>query len=53
MNRTAAIAVLSFIILLIGFATWQFYAGNLEAGMSALPFLVIIYLYLVNQRKNR
>jgi len=52
MTRPAAIVMLCFIIILVAFATWQFYVGNLEAGMSALPFLVIVYLFMVNRRKR-
>ena len=52
MNRPAALVMLCFVIFLVVFATWQFYQGNLEAAMSTLPFLVIVYLFMVNQRKR-
>jgi hypothetical protein len=52
MTRFTAIVMLCFIIILVAFATWQFYVGNLEAGMSALPFLVIVYLFMMNRRKR-
>ena len=52
MSKPAAVAMLSFILLLVVFATWQFYQGNLEAAMSTLPFLVIVYLLMVNRRKQ-
>jgi len=52
MNKPAALAMLCFIIILVGFATWQFFRGNLEAAMSTLPFLAIVYLFLVNRRKK-
>lgn len=53
MNRLLALFVLCFIMLLVGFSTWQFYAGNLTAGMSTLPFLAIAYLFVINQRRGR
>lgn len=50
MNRTLAGIMLCFIIFLVGFATWQFFRGNLTAALSTLPFLAIVYLLLVNRR---
>ena len=52
MSKPAALAMLCFIFFLVVFGTWQFYAGNLEAAMSTLPFLVIVYLFMVNRRKR-
>ncbi len=52
MNRLLAILVLCFVVMMVGFSTWQFYAGNLPAGLSVLPFLAIAYLFVIN-RRNR
>ncbi len=52
MNKPAAYIMLCFIIFLVGFGTWQFYLGNLEAAISTLPFLAIVYLFMVNRRKK-
>ncbi len=52
MTRSAASAMLCFIIFLISFGTWQFYRGNLEGAFSTLPFLVIVYLLMVNRRRR-
>lgn len=46
MNRLAATLITLFVIALFGFATWQLFSGNFEAAFSALPFLVIIYLFV-------
>ena len=35
-----------FSLALIGFCTWQLFAGNLEAAFSSLPFLLIIYVFI-------
>lgn len=50
MNKPLAFFILCFIIMLVGFSTWQFYAGNLAAGLSTLPFLAVAYLFVINQR---
>lgn len=52
MNKPAACVMLCVIIFLVGFATWQFYRGNLGGAMSTLPFLAIVYLLLVNRRRR-
>jgi hypothetical protein len=50
MNKPAALAMLCSIIFMVGFTTWQFYQGNLAAAMSTLPFLAIVYLFMINRR---
>ena len=52
MNRPAAFVMLCIIIFMVGFATWHFYRGNLAAAVSTLPFLAIVYLFLVNRRRG-
>ncbi len=52
MSKPAAVLMLCFIIFLVGFATWQFYAGNLAGAMSTLPFLAIVYLIMVNRSRR-
>ncbi len=53
MNKTAAIFLICFTILIVTFATWQLFAGNFEAAFSALPFLIIIYLFLAPWKKHK
>ncbi len=50
MNKPAAFIMLCFTLFVVGFATWQFYLGNLAGAMSTLPFLAIVYLFMVNRR---
>ncbi len=52
MNKSAAIVMLCFIIFQVVFSTWQFYQGNLAGAMSTLPFLAIVYLFLVNRSRR-
>jgi hypothetical protein len=51
MSKISALILLVFILAVIAFSTWQLYAGNLTAAFSVLPFLLITYLFMVNQRK--
>ena len=39
-----------FVAFLMTFSTWQLFRGNLEAAFSALPFLLIVYLFLLKRR---
>ena len=46
MKRLPALVVLLFSLCIISFGTWQLFRGNLEAAFSALPFLLITYLFV-------
>lgn len=46
MNRFVAICILIFALTVIAFGTWQLFEGNFEAAFTALPFLVIIFLFV-------
>lgn len=52
MSKTAAIFLICFTVLIFNFVTWQLFAGNFEAAFSALPFLIIIYLFLAPWKKR-
>lgn len=51
MNKLSVILLLVFVLGLVAFGTWQLFAGNLEASFSTLPFLLIIYLFVLKQRR--
>jgi len=51
MNRLSASLLIIFLFILVGFGTWQLYAGNIEAAFSTLPFLLIMYLYVMSKRR--
>jgi hypothetical protein len=51
MNKVSALLLLIFLLAIVSFSTWQLFLGNLEAAFSALPFLLIIYLFVTTQRK--
>lgn len=40
-----------FVIFLVVFSTWQLFHGNLEAAFSSLPFLLIVYLFVIRRRQ--
>jgi hypothetical protein len=50
LKKLPAILLTIFVIFLVGFSTWQMYHGNFEAAFSSLPFLLIIYLFVMRRR---
>lgn len=46
MNKSSALFLILFVLCIVGYSTWQLFSGNLEAAFSALPFLVIVYLFV-------
>ena len=51
MKKTGLWLLLLFVVGLVVFATWQLYAGNLVAAFSALPFLLITYLFVMRLKQ--
>jgi hypothetical protein len=52
MKKLGLMLLLVFVIGLVVFSTWQLYAGNLVAAFSTLPFLLIIYLFVLSLRRQ-
>lgn len=50
MQKLGLIFLLVFVLGLVAFSTWQLYAGNLAAAFSMIPFLLIIYLFVLKFR---
>jgi hypothetical protein len=50
MKKLPAILLFVFVLFLVAFSTWQLFHGNLEAAFSSLPFLLIIYLFVMRRR---
>jgi peptidoglycan/LPS O-acetylase OafA/YrhL len=46
MSKLSAILILIFVVAVFSFGTWQMFAGNFEAAFTALPFLIIIFLFV-------
>jgi hypothetical protein len=54
MTKSVAYFTICFTLAVMGFGTWQLFTGNLTAAFSSLPFLLIIYLYVMQAtRKNQ
>ena len=49
-KKLPAILLIAFVLFLVGFSTWQLFRGNLEAAFSSLPFLLIVYLFVMRHR---
>lgn len=49
-KKLPVILLFIFVIFLVAFCTWQLFQGNLEAAFSTLPFLLIIYLFVMRHR---
>ena len=53
MNRKiAAVIQIVFILLVIGFGTYELYQGNFEASISTMPFLIVYYLFVTARHKR-
>lgn len=52
MKKLFALLHLLIVILIVGFGTWQLFVGNLGAGLSTFPFLIVYYLFLTNRRSR-
>jgi hypothetical protein len=50
-KKLPVILLLIFVLFLVTFCTWQLFLGNLEAAFSSLPFLLIVYLFVIRRRK--
>jgi hypothetical protein len=49
-KKLPAILLFMFVLFLVAFSTWQLFHGNLEAAFSSLPFLLIVYLFIMRRR---
>lgn len=52
MTKPLAYLTICFTLSVIAFSTWQLFAGNFVAAFSGLPFLLIIYLFVLSRRRH-
>lgn len=52
MKRFLALIQVIFIILVVGFSTWQLFLGNFEQAFAALPLLIIYYVFIVARQRR-
>ena len=50
LKNMPATLLMIFVLFLVGFSTWQLFHGNIEAAFSSLPFLLIVYLFVMRRR---
>jgi hypothetical protein len=50
LKKLPVILLFIFVLFLVSFSIWQMFHGNLEAAFSSLPFLLIIYLFVMRRR---
>lgn len=50
LKKIPMILLFIFVLFLVVFSTWQLFQGNLEAAFSSLPFLLIVYLFVMRRR---
>jgi len=50
MKKLPVFLLFIFVLFLVSFSTWQLFQGNLEAAFSSLPFLLIVYLFVMRRR---
>ncbi|MHC1698448.1 MAG: hypothetical protein AB9919_10405 [Geobacteraceae bacterium] len=51
-HKIAAAIQIVFILLVIGFGTYQLFLGNFEASISTMPFLIVYYLFVTMRQKR-
>lgn len=49
LKKLPTIFLLLFVLMLVIFSTWQLFLGNIEAAFSALPFLLVAYLFVLKR----
>jgi TRAP-type C4-dicarboxylate transport system permease small subunit len=49
LKKLTVVLLIAFVFFLIAFSTWQLFHGNLEAAFSSLPFLLVIYLFVMRR----
>jgi hypothetical protein len=52
MPKPIAYFTICFTLAVICFGTWQLFSGNFTAAFSSLPFLLIIYLFVMSSRRK-
>lgn len=54
MVKVAVIIQIVFILLIVGFSTYQLFQGRFEISLGVLPFLMVYYVFVTarNRRKS-
>ena len=54
MVKAGAVVQLFFILLIVGFSTYQLFQGRFDLALGLLPFLMVYYIFVTvrNRRKT-
>ena len=53
MVKAAAVVQLLFILLLVGFSTYQLFQGRFDLALAVLPFLLVYYVFITARKKRK
>jgi hypothetical protein len=52
MLKVAAVVQLLFILLIVGFSTYQLFQGRFDLALGTLPLLMVYYIFVTARRKR-
>jgi hypothetical protein len=52
MKKAAAVIQIIFILLIVGYGTYNLFLGNFEQSMVTLPLLIVYYVFVVVRHKR-
>jgi hypothetical protein len=52
MKKAAAVVQIIFILLIVGYGTYNLFLGNFEQSMATLPLLIVYYVFVVVRHKR-
>jgi uncharacterized membrane protein YhaH (DUF805 family) len=53
MVKAAAVVQLLFILLIVGFSTYQLFQGRFDLSLGVLPFLLVYYVFITARKKRK
>jgi len=53
MIKAAAVVQLLFILLIVGFSTYQLFQGRFDLSLGVLPFLLVYYVFITARKRKK
>ena len=53
MLKVAAVVNLLFILLMVGFSTYQLFQGRFDLALGTLPLLMVYYIFVTARHKRK
>jgi hypothetical protein len=50
--RLGAVAQILFLLVVIGYGTFELFRGNFAVMLATAPFLVIYYFFMITRRRD-